>query len=116
MSDELDYARELVASAIHAPSHYIDVITLACAATYRIHDEDMISAPRILFLGLKGSGKSRGLTVASYLANHAGPPTGVRSMTAPSYVAEFRMEPGFTPCLDELNHLFGDSESASSPA
>jgi hypothetical protein len=106
-STEIDYARELVGSAVHAPDHYLDVITLACAASYKI--DDLESAPRILTLGLKGSGKSTVLKVAARLANCAGPVTGVLGMTAPSYVAEYRMEPHWTPCIDEMHHLFGEA-------
>jgi hypothetical protein len=107
MSKELDFARELVGSAIYAPDHYLDVITLACAATHRI--DDFFSAPRILSLGLKGSGKSTILKVAQRLAAHTTAPTGVLAMTAPSYVADFRMEPRCTHLIDEINHLFGEA-------
>jgi hypothetical protein len=109
ISEELDYARTLVGQAIHAPDPYIDAITLACAVTHRIND--LFSAPRVLALGPPGSGKSTLLTVASYLANCAGPPTGVLSMTAPSYVAEFRLNPAWTPCIDEISQLFGEAGS-----
>lgn len=109
MSKELDYARELVGSAISAPDHYLDVITLACATTHKI--DDFFSAPRILSLGEKGTGKSTVLTVASYLAANAGPVTGVLAMTAPSYVADYRMNPHTTPVIDEVNHLFGEAGS-----
>lgn len=102
---ELDYARELVASAIVAPDHYHDVITVASALTHKI--DDVFTAPRILSLGLKGSGKSTILKVAYRLSANACPVTGVKAMTAPSYVADFRMTPNATHCIDELNHLFG---------
>lgn len=107
MSQELDYARELVASAIYAPDHYIDVITIACAATYKV--DDFYTAPRILSLGKKGTGKSTLLKVAKYLANGTTGPTGVLAMTAPSYVADYRMNPHWTPLIDEINHLFGEA-------
>lgn len=107
MSAELDYARELVASAINAPDHYHTIITLACAVTHRI--DDFFSAPRILALGEAGSGKSQVLTVVSYLAAEAGPVTGVLAMTAPSYVADYRMNTHHTPVIDEVNHLFGQA-------
>lgn len=106
-STELDYANRLVASALYAPDHYHHVIAMACALTYKIDDVD--SAARILALGLKGSGKSTLLKIAYRLAAHASPPTGVRAMTAPSYVADFRMEPRCTHCIDEINHLFGEA-------
>jgi hypothetical protein len=104
-STALDYAREQVASAVHAPDHYIDVITLACALTYRL--DGLNSAARILALGEKGSGKSTVLTVASFLARDAGTPTGVTAMTAPSYISDYKANPNQTPVLDEINHLFG---------
>lgn len=106
---ELDYARELTDSALVAPPHYIDVITVACAATYKI--DYLFTAPRIIALGLKGSGKSTVLKVANYLANGTTGPTGVLAMTAPSYVADYRMNPHWTPLLDEVNHLFGEAGS-----
>jgi hypothetical protein len=108
-STELDYADQLVKSAIYAPDHYSTVITLACALTHKIDDVD--SAPRILALGLKGSGKSTILKVSYRLAANATPPTGVKAMTAPSYVADFRMNPRTTHDLDEVNHLFGETGS-----
>lgn len=105
ISTELEYARNMVGSAIWAPEHYIDVITLACAATYKI--DDLENAARIISLGNQGSGKSTVLTVASYLAANTTAPTGVLGMTAPSYVADYRMMPNWTPLIDEVNHLFG---------
>lgn len=104
-SRELDYANDLVASAIVAPDHYHHVLTVAYALTHKI--DDVFTAPRILALGLKGSGKSTILKCAYRLAANACPPTGVKAMTAPSYVADFRMNPKSTHNLDELNHLFG---------
>jgi hypothetical protein len=106
-STELDYARKLVGSAVYAPSHYLDIITLACAVTHKI--DDLFTAPRILFLGEKGSGKSNALTVAHYLSANAEPVTGVLAMTAPSYVADFRLNPKCTHVMDEINHLFGQA-------
>jgi hypothetical protein len=108
-STELDYARKLVASALYAPDHYADVIAVACALTHKIDDVD--SAPRILALGLKGSGKSTILKIAYRLAANATPPTGVKAMTGPSYVADFRMNPRSTHLLDEVNQLFGEAGS-----
>lgn len=108
-SKELDYAREKVGEAIIAPAHYLDVITIACAATHRVNDFD--SAARILSLGKKGSGKSTLLKVAKYLAANTTAPTGVLGMTAPSYVADFRMNPNCTHLIDEINHLFGEAGS-----
>lgn len=107
MDEALDYARELTGSALHAPGHYLDVITLACALTHKI--DDVYSAPRILALGPQGSGKSQVLTVANQLAAHAGPVMGIRAMTGPSYVGAFRMNPRHTPFLDEVNHLFSEA-------
>lgn len=106
---ELDYTRELVGSAIHAAPHYLDVITLACAVTHKI--DDFFTAPRILSLGEKGSGKSTVLTVANYLARGTTGVAGVLAMTAPSYVADFRLNPHWTPVIDEVNHLFGEAGS-----
>lgn len=106
-STELDYAAKLTASALYAPDHYAHVITMACALTHKIDDVD--SAPRILALGLKGSGKSTILKIAYRLAANACPPTGVKAMTAPSYVADFRMNPRCTHPIDEVNHLFGEA-------
>ena len=105
MSTELNYARKLVGAAIVAPDHYLDIITLACAVTHKI--DDFFTAPRILALGEKGSGKSTVLTVANYLAANAEPVTGVLAMTGPSYVADFRMNPKATHVIDEIHHLFG---------
>lgn len=105
MSNELDFAYELSKSAIIAPDHYHTVITLACAATHKIDDLD--SAARILALGLKGSGKSTLLKVARYLAANTTAPTGVLAMTAPSYVADFRLNPHCTHLIDEISQLFG---------
>lgn len=102
---ELDHVRELVASAVYAPEHYIDVITIACALTWKL--DDFESAPRIIALGEPGSGKSTVLTVGSFLSRSGQPPTGVLLMSAPSYVGEFRIDPYFTPCIDEIHHLFG---------
>lgn len=109
MSDctELDYARQLVGSAIVAPDHYMDVITLVCMATYKI--DDLHTAARLLALGEQGTGKSTVLTVASYLAANCEPITGVLGMTAPSYVADFRMNPRATHLIDEIHHLFGQA-------
>lgn len=109
-STELDYARELVASAMIAPDHYHDVITLACAATYKVDDFD--HACRILALGLKGSGKSTLLKVARFLAANTTAPTGVLAMTAPSYVADFRLNPRCTHLIDEISQLFGPMGSS----
>lgn len=109
-SNELDYARELVGDAIVAPDHYLDIITVACALTHKI--DDVFTAPRILALGEKGSGKSTVLTVANYLSANAEPVTGVLAMTAPSYVADFRMNPKSTHVIDEVNHLFGEAGSS----
>ena len=106
-STELDYARELTGSAMVAPDHYLDIITVACGLTYKI--DDVFTAPRILALGAKGSGKSTALKVANYLAANTTGPTGVLAMTAPSYVAEYRMNARWTPCIDEINHLFGEA-------
>lgn len=106
---EIDYARKLVGSAVCAPSHYLDIITLACTATHKI--DDLFTAPRILFLGEKGTGKSNALTVANYLSANAEPVTGVLAMTAPSYVADFRLNPKCTHVIDEVNHLFGQAGS-----
>jgi hypothetical protein len=108
-STEIDYARKLVGSAIYAPDHYLDIITLACTATHKI--DDLFTAPRFLFLGEKGSGKSNALTVAHYLSASAEPVTGVLAMTAPSYVADFRLNPKCTHVIDEINHLFGQAGS-----
>jgi hypothetical protein len=47
------------------------------------------------------------LTVASYLSANCEPITGVLAMTAPSYVADFRMNPRATHPIDEVHHLFG---------
>lgn len=102
---EFDYARQLTGSALYAPPHYADVITAACALTHKIDETD--SAPRILALGPQGSGKSTILKIAYRLAANACPPTGVKAMTAPSYVADFRMNPRCTHNIDEVNHLFG---------
>ncbi|HZZ17175.1 MAG TPA: DUF3631 domain-containing protein, partial [Candidatus Sulfotelmatobacter sp.] len=104
-STELDYARQLAGSAIVAEPHCLDVITLACAATHKI--DDLFTALRLLALGEKGSGKSTVLTVASYLSANPEPVTGVLAMTAPSYVADFRMNSKATHFLDEIHHLFG---------
>ena len=104
-STELDYARELVGSAIVAPDHHKDVITLTCAATYKI--DDLHTACRLLALGPAGAGKSTVLTTASYLAANCEPITGVLGMTAPSYVADFRVNPRSTHLIDEIHHLFG---------
>lgn len=109
-STELEYANKLTASALYAPDHYAHVITVASALTWKIDDVD--SAPRILALGLKGSGKSTILKIAYRLAANASPPTGVKAMTAPSYVADFRMNPRCTHNLDECNHLFGEAGNA----
>ncbi len=105
----LNYVRGVIAEAIIAPDHYLDVVALACALTHKI--DDVFTAPRILALGKKGSGKSTLLTVASYLAANAGPVTGVKAMTGPSYVAEYRANEHWTGTLDEVNHLFGESGS-----
>ena len=104
---ELDYADKLVKSAIYAPEHYATVITLACALTHKIDDVD--SAPRVIALGLPGSGKSTMLRVAYRLAANCMEPTAVLAMSAPSYIAEFRMNPRCTPNLDEINQLFGEA-------
>lgn len=106
-SRPLDYTRELTGEAISAPDHYLDVITLACAVTYRV--DDLWTAPYILALGTKGCGKSTLMTVAGYLANGTSSVTGITALTAPSYVAEFRLNPYHTPLLDEVNHLFGQA-------
>lgn len=107
ISNELNYARQLVGEAMVAPDHCLDVITIACAATYRV--DDFFTAPRILALGKKGTGKSTLLKIAKYLAANTTAPTGVLAMTAPSYVADFRMNPKCTHLLDEVNHLFGEA-------
>ena len=104
-STELDYARKLTGSAISAPDHMLDAFTVACAVTHRI--DDLYTAFRWLTLGPPGSGKSTTLTVGSYLAANAEPVTGVLGMTAPSYVADFRMNPHSTHFIDESHHLFG---------
>src|SRR6201986_4813333 len=98
-STELDYARKLTGTAISAPDHVLDAFTVACAVTHRI--DDLYTAFRWLTLGEKGSGKSTTLTVASYLAANCEPVTGVLGMTAPSYVADFRMNPRATHPIDE---------------
>ena len=106
-STELDYARKLAGSAISAPDHVLDAFTVACAVTHRI--DDLYTAFRWLTLGEPGSGKSTTLTVASYLAANTEPVTGVLGMTAPSYVADFRMNPRSTHLIDEVHHLFGQA-------
>jgi hypothetical protein len=107
MSRELDYVRELVASAISAPDHVLDVVTLACAVTHKMDDFD--SAPRVLALGKASSGKSRVLTVASYLARGAGVPAAASSVTYASYVAEYKLDPQHTTLIDEVQHIFGET-------
>lgn len=102
---ELDYARKLTGTAISAPDHVLDAFTVACAVTHRI--DDLYTAFRWLTLGEAGSGKSTTLTVAGYLAANTEPVTGVLGMTAPSYVADFRMNPRSTHLIDEVHHLFG---------
>lgn len=106
-STEMDYAYELVKSALYAPDHYATVLTMACALSYKLDDVD--SKPHILALGLKGSGKSTILKIAYRLASKSESVTAVKAMTAPSFVADFRMTPGCTHPLDEINHLFGQA-------
>lgn len=104
-STELDYARKLIVSALYAPDHYADVLVMACALTHKIDEVD--SAPRIVAMGLKGSGKSTVLKIAYRLCAGAQPVTGVKAMTAPSYVADFRTDPHAVHMIDEIHHLFG---------
>lgn len=106
-STEFDYCYDLVKSALYAPDHYATVILMACALSYKLDEVD--SKPHILALGLKGSGKSTILKIAFRLANKPEAPTGVKAMTAPSFVAGFRVNPGGTQLLDEINHLFGEA-------
>lgn len=106
-STEMDYAYELVKSALYAPDHYATVLTMACALSYKLDDVD--SKPHILALGLKGSGKSTILKIAYRLASKSESVTAVKAMTAPSFVADFRMTPGCTHPIDEINHLFGQA-------
>lgn len=106
-STEFDYTFELVKSALYAPDHYATVILMGCALSYKLDDVD--SKPHILTLGLKGSGKSTILKIAYRLAAKCESPTGVKAMTAPSFVADFNMRPGCTHLLDEVNHLFGEA-------
>lgn len=109
MSNEVNYARELVGSALIAPDHVLDFLTIAYTATNFV--DDLFNAARILALGEKGSGKSTVLKVANYLAANTTGPTGVLAMTAPSYVADYRMNPKWTPLIDETNHLWGEAGS-----
>jgi len=106
-STEFDYAYELVKSALYAPDHYSTVITMACGLSYKLDDVD--SKPHILALGLKGSGKSTILKIAYRLASKSESVTAVKAMTAPSFVADFRVTPGCTHEIDEINHLFGEA-------
>jgi len=108
-STELDYTDNLVKSALYAPDHYSTVLTMACALSYKLDDVD--SKPHILALGLKGSGKSTVLKIAYRLAAKCESVTAVKAMTAPSFVADFRVNPGCTHPIDEINHLFGEAGS-----
>ena len=108
-STEFDYTHDLVKSALYAPDHYATILLMACALSHKLDDVD--SKPHILALGLKGSGKSTILKIAYRLAYKSESPTGVKGMTAPSFVADFRMTPGCTHPIDEVNHLFGEAGS-----
>lgn len=110
VSRELDHARELIGSALILPDHYLDIITLACALTHKT--DDFRTAPRVLVLGEMGSGKSQVLEVASYLVRQdKGAPviTGIHQITAPGYVANYKLDPYYVPMIDEINHLFGEA-------